>query len=71
MFIIKNWDSIDEEKIIFIGLVFDLLEVRCWKVVFDNFQFVVLLIGKYYINFIGISCFINEDDICSMLNNIC
>lgn len=32
----KNWDSIDEEKTIFTGSVFDMLEARCRKAAFDN-----------------------------------
>lgn len=31
----KNRDSIDEEKTIFTGSVFDLLEARCRKAAFD------------------------------------
>lgn len=31
----KNWDSIDEEKTIFTGSVFDMLEARCRKAAFD------------------------------------
>lgn len=32
----KNGDNIDEEKTIFTGSVFDLLEARCRKAAFDN-----------------------------------